>query len=87
MKYTRIVACLTLASCMLALNACSTTSDANIDNFVCTHKKAITISANATIEAAKAIKDETLREATIAGAQTSLQLVALCPLDPAPAPG
>jgi hypothetical protein len=68
--------------CLLAmpLMGCRTLSDSNLTSDICTHQIAITTAANAALANANLIQDQTARQAAIDAANTTLNLVAACPV-------
>lgn len=65
----------------LGLTDCTTLSDNKLMDNICSHQITLRISANAALANAPNIKDAVLRQAAIDGANTTLALIAACPLD------
>jgi hypothetical protein len=90
-RHHRHLLCAAVLACSaLALNACATTgtgTDAQLGAYTCTHKVALTIAARTALTASYSIKDATAQKIAQDAANTTLALVALCPVDGPPVPG
>lgn len=81
----RIFGILAIACVASSLAGC--VSDTKLSNYICTHQVSLGIAANAALDNAPAIKDTTVRQATIDSANTTLALIAKCnPATPQAAP-
>ena len=69
-----------MAGGFLSLTGCATLSDSQVSNYTCTHQLLLTTGANAALANANLIQDPVARQAAIDAANTTLSLVAMCPV-------